>query len=209
MVLRPGMTLFPQVNSFQVLNNWMGTNFHSQWIFSRLELLVSCNIFNRWDSHDCLLFPSFYGKFPACSSCSNMFWYYVHLVFSSITTHIPSLYWRVLSIDTVDAQLRCSQIHLPSLCPCPSFSVLLYPKTHTWDSSSNACPWVLELLCSGAPGSLHLPECGPLKKGMANHFSVLALRAPWTVWKGIRVQAEWKPQSQKTNQIDHMDHSLV
>ena len=24
-----------------------------------------------------------------------------------------------------------------------------------------------------------------LEKGMANHFSVLALRTPWTVWKGI------------------------
>ena len=25
---------------------------------------------------------------------------------------------------------------------------------------------------------------GPPEKGMANHFSVLALRTPWTVWKG-------------------------
>ena len=25
----------------------------------------------------------------------------------------------------------------------------------------------------------------------------------------IREQIEWKPQSQKTNQTDHMDHSLV
>ena len=27
-------------------------------------------------------------------------------------------------------------------------------------------------------------ECGQLEKGMANHFSILALRTPWTVWKG-------------------------
>ena len=27
-----------------------------------------------------------------------------------------------------------------------------------------------------------LTECGPLEKGMANHFSILALRTPWTVW---------------------------
>ena len=26
-------------------------------------------------------------------------------------------------------------------------------------------------------------KCGPLEKGMANHFSILALRTPWTVWK--------------------------
>ena len=28
-----------------------------------------------------------------------------------------------------------------------------------------------------------MTECGPLEKGMANHFSILALRTPWTVWK--------------------------
>ena len=28
-----------------------------------------------------------------------------------------------------------------------------------------------------------LTECGPLEKGMANHFSILALRTLWTVWK--------------------------
>ena len=26
--------------------------------------------------------------------------------------------------------------------------------------------------------SIHLTECGPLEKGMANHFSILALRTP-------------------------------
>ena len=30
-----------------------------------------------------------------------------------------------------------------------------------------------------------LTECGPLEKGMANHFSILALRTPWTIWKNI------------------------
>ena len=29
-----------------------------------------------------------------------------------------------------------------------------------------------------------LTECGPLEKGMASHFSILALRTPWAVWKG-------------------------
>ena len=29
-----------------------------------------------------------------------------------------------------------------------------------------------------------LTKCGPLEKGMANHFSIFALRTPWTVWKG-------------------------
>ena len=29
-----------------------------------------------------------------------------------------------------------------------------------------------------------LTECGPLEKGMANHFNILALRTQWRVWKG-------------------------
>ena len=36
-----------------------------------------------------------------------------------------------------------------------------------------------------------LTECGPLEKGMANHFRVLALRTPWTVWKG-KMTGYWK-----------------
>ena len=38
-------------------------------------------------------------------------------------------------------------------------------------------------------------ECGPLEKRMANHFSILALRTPWTVWKGKMIGYErWTPQ---------------
>ena len=33
-----------------------------------------------------------------------------------------------------------------------------------------------------------LTKCGPLEKGMANHFSILVLRTPWTVWKGKKIQ---------------------
>ena len=36
-----------------------------------------------------------------------------------------------------------------------------------------------------------LTECGPLEKGMANHFSILALRTPWTVWEGKKI-GYWK-----------------
>ena len=39
-----------------------------------------------------------------------------------------------------------------------------------------------------------LTECGPLEKGMANHFSILALRTPWTVWKGKMI-GYWKRNS--------------
>ena len=39
-----------------------------------------------------------------------------------------------------------------------------------------------------------LTECDPLEKGMANHFSILALRTPLTVWKGKKI-GHWKMNS--------------
>ena len=39
-----------------------------------------------------------------------------------------------------------------------------------------------------------LTECGPLEKGMAKHFSILALRTPWAEWKGKMI-GHWKTNS--------------
>ena len=39
-----------------------------------------------------------------------------------------------------------------------------------------------------------LTKRGPLEKGMSNHFSILALRTPWTVWKGKKI-GHWKMNS--------------
>ena len=39
-------------------------------------------------------------------------------------------------------------------------------------------------LPSPSPPAFYLSQ-HPLEKGMANHFSVLALRAPWTVWRAL------------------------
>ena len=39
-----------------------------------------------------------------------------------------------------------------------------------------------------------LIKCGPLEKGMANHFSTLALRTPWIVWKCKKI-GHWKMNS--------------
>ena len=39
-----------------------------------------------------------------------------------------------------------------------------------------------------------LTKCGPLEKGMANHFSILALRTPWMIWKGKKIW-HWKMSS--------------
>ena len=40
-----------------------------------------------------------------------------------------------------------------------------------------------------------LTKCGPLEKRIANHFSILALRTPWTVWKAKKIW-HWKMNSQ-------------
>ena len=88
--------------------------------------------------------------------------------------------------------------------PCPSLS----PR-----ACSNSCPlspWCDPTILSSVIPS---PSClqsfpasgpflmsglftsgGPLEKGMANHFSILALRTVWTVWKGKKIW-HWKMNS--------------
>ena len=39
-----------------------------------------------------------------------------------------------------------------------------------------------------------LTKCGPLETRMENHFSILALRTPWTVWKCKKI-GHWKMNS--------------
>ena len=41
-----------------------------------------------------------------------------------------------------------------------------------------------------------LTKHGPLEKGMANHYSILAWRTPWTVWKGEKI-GHWEMNSMK------------
>ena len=42
------------------------------------------------------------------------------------------------------------------------------------------------------PASQGLTKHGPLEKGIANHFIILALRTPWTVWKGKMIDiCQW------------------
>ena len=48
----------------------------------------------------------------------------------------------------------------------------------------NQGPLVISLISSPS-------KRGPLEEGMTNHFSILALRTPWTVWKGKKI-GHWK-----------------
>ena len=65
-------------------------------------------------------------------------------------------------------------------------------KLITWITALSNSMKSYEPCCVGPPmmdGSWWrvLTKCGPLEKGMANHFSILALRTPWTVWKGKKI----------------------
>ena len=66
-------------------------------------------------------------------------------------------------------------------------------------------PWWLRLQrsyepCSTGPSKMDGPwwrvltKSGPLEKGMAKNSSILALRTPWTVWKGKKIW-HWKLSS--------------
>ena len=55
-------------------------------------------------------------------------------------------------------------------------------------------PALLRSLCNSGPRTKH----GPLEEGMANHSIILALRTPWTVWKGKNIlHQEMSPEGGK------------
>ena len=73
-----------------------------------------------------------------------------------------------------------------------------------------------------------LTKHGPLKKGMANHFSILALRPPWAVWKGkkdrtlkgelpgfvgthmqLKISGEMTPERMKRQKPKQKQHPVV
>ena len=69
---------------------------------------------------------------------------------------------------------------------------------HVWSHGPQPCltQWNYEPCHAGPPktdGSWWrvLTKRGSLEKGMANHFSILALRTPWTLWKAKNI-GHWK-----------------
>ena len=73
-------------------------------------------------------------------------------------------------------------------------------KLITWTTAFLTHPWTMSVGPPKTDSSWWrvLTKHGPLKKGMANHFSILALRTTWTVWKGKKNEIV-KPQ--KTNHL--------
>ena len=66
--------------------------------------------------------------------------------------------------------------------PQPSLTHWNYEPYRVWPHKADGSWWRV------------LTVCGPLEKGMANHFSILALRTPWTICKGKMI-GHWKMNS--------------
>ena len=105
----------------------------------------------------------------------------------------PSSWWCYPSISSSVINFSCLQ----SFPASGSFPMSQFFASGgqsggvNWSHGSEPCltQWNCEPCHVGQPktdGSWWrvLSKCGPLEKGMANHFSILALRTPWTVWKG-------------------------
>ena len=61
-------------------------------------------------------------------------------------------------------------------------------KLITWITALSNSKQLWAILCSATQDGQVMLESSdkhdPLEKGMSNHFSILPLRTPWTVWKG-------------------------
>ena len=74
-------------------------------------------------------------------------------------------------------------------------------NSRSWSHGPQPCltQWNYEPCCVGPPKMDRswwraLTKRAPLEKGMTNPFSILTLRAPWTVWKGQKI-GHWKMNS--------------
>ena len=110
---------------------------------------------------------------------------------------IRSLLFNMLS-RLVITFLPRSKCLLISWLQSPS-AMILEPrkiKSATVSTVSPSITWTTALSYSRKPCRVWPPktdgswwrgltECGPLEKGIANYFSILALRTAWTVWKEL------------------------
>ena len=104
---------------------------------------------------------------------------------------------RMASPSEQDLSPSVSSIRKLPKASYPSPSEGRQPENHNQRKLTSMITWTTALSKSmklwtmpcGAPEMdvsrwKGLTECGPPEKGMANHFSILALRTPWTAWKG-------------------------
>ena len=100
-----------------------------------------------------------------------------------------SSHWCHPTISPSAAPFSPLPLIFPSIKVFSNESVLCIRKA---DSSHGPQPcltqWNCEPCCVGPPKTdgwwwRVLTKCGPLEKGMANDFSIPALRISWTVWR--------------------------
>ena len=96
---------------------------------------------------------------------------------------------------------------LPQAC-YPSPSEGRQTENHHHSKLTNLISWTTALStqwnyepCRVGPPKMDwtwwrdLTKCGTLEKAMIDHFSIPALRTPWTVWKGKKIgHWKWTPQ---------------
>ena len=104
---------------------------------------------------------------------------------------------------TVGAQVLLKRLPLPSL-PLPEFGLKLNNREGTQPHPSTEY-WTKDLL-SVFPAPYHPSKQDPVSPtiSLSHQEAYISLLSLF-----IRSQTEWKPQSQKNNQTDDMDHSLV
>ena len=122
---------------------------------------------------------------------------YMVLTRQTFVGKVMSLLLNILSRLVITFLPRGKHL-LISWLQSPS-AVILEPikiKSATVSTVSPSITWTTALSYSMKPCRVGPPktdrtwwrgltECGPLEKGIANHFSILALRTPWTVWKEL------------------------
>ena len=101
--------------------------------------------------------------------------------------------FRSLTFQFVSRKFAPSHI----LTDTQTFSFCSFSLTQNSESMLFLCVCVHTMPCHVGPPKMDrswwrvLTKHGPLEKGMPNHFSILALRTPLTVWKGKKIW-HWK-----------------
>ena len=114
-------------------------------------------------------------------------------------------YWQLhmdqpcISLENIE--ILCDNVNGFCIQFCFSRQALIwrtYVLRTTWATALSNSMKLWAMLCrplkTGGSWWRVLTKRGPLEKGMTNHFSILALRTPWIVWKGKKI-GHWKMNS--------------
>ena len=85
--------------------------------------------------------------------------------------------------SALNSKTKCKTFNFNESQPCHGEGICItqwsYESYHAGPPKTDGSQWRV------------LTKHGPLEKGMANHSSILAMRTPWTVWKGKKIW-HWK-----------------